>query len=52
MELAEQNSIPIDRDYVAVDRSGGGVTITASYVEMVPVVPGYPRRWQFDVVGR
>ncbi len=52
MELAEQNSIPIDRDYVAVDRAGGAVTISASYVEMVPVVPGYPRRWQFDIVGR
>jgi hypothetical protein len=52
MELAGENSILIDRDYVSVDRAGGAVTITASYVEMVSVVPGYPRRWQFDVVGR
>ena len=52
MPLAEQNSIPIDRDYVSVDRAGGAVTSTASYVEMIPVVPGYLRPWQFDIVGR
>jgi hypothetical protein len=52
MQLADQNSIPIDRDYVSVDRAGGAVTITASYVEMIPLVPGYVRPWQFDVVGR
>jgi hypothetical protein len=37
---------------VTIDRAGGGLTITASYVEQVQVLPGYRRPWQFDIVGR
>jgi hypothetical protein len=52
MALARKNSIPLDPNFVTIDRAGGGLTITASYVEQVQVLPGYRRPWQFDVVGR
>jgi hypothetical protein len=51
LQLAAENSVPLDPDYVSIDR-GGSVTIKASYVEMVELVPGYRRPWQFDIVGR
>ncbi len=51
MQLAQENSVPLDPDDVTIDR-GGSLTIRASYVEMVEFLPGYRRPWQFEVVGR
>jgi hypothetical protein len=52
MQLAQQNEIPLDPDAMTIDRSGGSVTIKASYVAMVEWLPGYRRPWAFQVVGR
>jgi hypothetical protein len=51
-QLAQQNSVPLDPDAVTIDRAGGGLTIRASYTATVELVPRYPRRWRFEVVGR
>ena len=51
MQLAQENSVPLEAEYVTIERAGS-VTIKASYVEMVEWLPGYRRPWQFEVVGR
>jgi hypothetical protein len=52
MELAELDKVPLDPDYVHIERVADRVTITASYVEIIKVLPGYERQWQFDIVTR
>ena len=52
VQLAQQNSVPLDPDDVAISRAGGGIVITASYVANVELVPRHPSQWRFDVVGR
>jgi hypothetical protein len=53
MELARENQIPLDPDYVEMTRKvtpgvGDHLMIKTSYAVMVPLFPGYPRRFQFD----
>jgi len=53
MELAQQNQIPLDPDYIEITRRsaqglGEKITIKFSYAVMVAVVPGYERRFDFD----
>ncbi len=53
MELATQNQIPLDPDFIEITRKsvagiGDHSVIKVSYAVMVPVVPGNPRRFQFD----
>jgi hypothetical protein len=53
MELAAQNEIPLDPDFVEMTRKstpgiGDHFIIKVSYAVMVPVFPGNPRRFQFD----
>jgi hypothetical protein len=53
MELARDNQIPLDPDFVELTRKvtpgvGDHLMIKTSYAVMVPVFPGYPRRFQFD----
>jgi hypothetical protein len=55
MELAQDNQIPLDSDYVEITRrSGQGlgekVTIKFSYAVNVSLAPGYQRRFDFDYV--
>jgi hypothetical protein len=52
MELAEQESIPLDADAVRIQRLADRVTISASYVEVIKVLPGYERQWQFEFTTR
>jgi len=52
MALADENNIPLDRDYVQVRRSNGQLIIDASYVESMKVLPGYSYDHQFDVEAR
>jgi len=52
MQIARDNSVPLDPTFVTIDRAGGGLTISASYVEQLQILPGYRRPWQFNVVGR
>ena len=53
MELAAQNQIPIDPDYIEITRKvipgvGDHSSIKVSYAVLVSVVPGNPRRFEFD----
>jgi hypothetical protein len=53
MELATENQIPLDPDFVEMTRKvtpgvGDHFVIKVAYAVMVPVVPGNPRRFQFD----
>jgi hypothetical protein len=52
MALADEHSIPLERDYVQVRRSNGQLTIDASYVESMKVLPGYSYERQFDVEAK
>jgi hypothetical protein len=53
MESAAQNQVPLDPDFVEISRktivgAGDHVVIKVSYAVIVPVAPGYPRRFDFD----
>jgi len=53
MDLAQENQVPLDPDYVEISRKnaaglGEKVTIRFAYAVMVPIVPGYQRRFDFD----
>ena len=52
MALADEHGIPLERDYVQVRRSNGQLIIDASYVESMPVLPGYSYDHQFDVEAK
>lgn len=52
MELAQRDEVPLDPEYVRIDRVADRVVISASYVEIIKLLPGYERQWQFDVVTR
>ena len=52
MALADENSIPLERDDVLVRRLNGQLTIDASYVEAMKVLPGYDYVRQFDVEAK
>jgi hypothetical protein len=50
MELAQRDNVPLEPEYVHIERLADRVTISASYVEVIKVLPGYERQWQFDIV--
>ena len=52
MTLASEHGIPLDADYVEVKRTPAEIIITASYVETMTFVPGFPHDQQFDVEAR
>ncbi len=49
MALAEENSIPLEQEYVQIQRQGPSMIIKASYVETFVFFPGSKYAWQFDV---
>ena len=49
MTAAEEHHIPLDRDYVAVQRGAGQVVITAAYVEAMTFFPGFQYQREVDV---
>ena len=54
MELAAQNQIPLDPDFIefahkSIPGIGDHAVINLSYAVMVPIIPGRPRRFQFDL---
>ena len=49
MVLADEHSIPLDRDYVQVQRGTGEIVITVSYIDPMTFVPGYAYDRQFDI---
>lgn len=52
MELADENSVPVDREWVQIHRSNGQLTIDVSYVESMKVLPGYDYVRQFDIEAK
>ncbi len=55
MDLANQNQIPLDPDFVELTRKvtpgvGDHFAIKVSYAVMVPVFPGNPRRFEFEYI--
>jgi|SRR5215207_8249603 len=53
MELATENQIPLDPDFVELTKKitpgvGDHYSIKVAYAVLVPVFPGKPRRFQFD----
>jgi hypothetical protein len=53
MELAAENQIPLDADYIEISRRslpgiGEKVTIRFSYAALIALAPGYPRRFDFS----
>ncbi|HEX6464790.1 MAG TPA: hypothetical protein VFZ98_10065 [Vicinamibacterales bacterium] len=52
MQLAQDNQIPLDPDFLKIHRNnsdnGEKVTIEFAYAVMVPLAPGYNRRFEFD----
>jgi ABC-type enterochelin transport system substrate-binding protein len=53
MEMAEEHSVPLERDDVQVRREpDGSVLIDLSYVETLRFVPGFEYSWQFNVIAR
>lgn len=52
MALADEHSVPLDRDYVTIQRPNGQLIIDASYVESLQLLPGYTYDHQFDVEAK
>jgi hypothetical protein len=55
MQLAQDSEIPLDPDFVEISRNssaglGEKVTIKFAYAVMVPLAPGYNRRFEFDYI--
>jgi len=55
MDLAQQNQIPLDADYIEISRKalpgiGEKITIKASYAVMIALAPGYQRRFDFEYI--
>jgi hypothetical protein len=53
MEIARDNNIPLDPDYIEIARRnipgiGDHSAIKVSYAVLVPVAPGYTRRFDFE----
>jgi hypothetical protein len=49
MTLAEESSVPLEREYVRVRRETGSLHIDASYVEPLHLLPRYTYEWEFDI---
>ena len=52
MTLADENSIPLEREYVQIRRSNAQLIINVSYVETMKVLPGYDYVRQFDIEAK
>jgi hypothetical protein len=53
MDLAQENQIPLDPDYIEVERRnaqglGEKITVKFAYAVMIPIVPGFERRFDFE----
>ena len=52
MTLAEEHQIPLDREYVTVQRTMGQLVISAAYIETMTFFPGFRYEREFDVEGK
>ena len=49
MNLAQQNDVPLDDDFITIQRQTDKVRISATYAELVAVLPGYKKRFDYTV---
>jgi hypothetical protein len=49
MVIAEEHSVPLDRDYVEVKRTTNELIISVAYLETMTFVPGYPYEREMDI---
>jgi hypothetical protein len=52
MALADEHNVPLDRDYITIQRPNGQLIIDASYVESMKLLPGYTYDHQFDIEAK
>jgi hypothetical protein len=52
MALAQENKIPLIRQYVQVRHDRGTIYIDATYVDSLRYLPGLEYPWQFDASAR
>ena len=52
MELAQQNNVPLDGGFITIQRQGDSVNISATYAELVSIVPGYKKRFEYTATTR
>jgi len=52
MALAEEYSIPLEREYLLVKRTSDSLSITADYLETLVFFPGTEYSWEFNVDAR
>jgi hypothetical protein len=52
MVLADENNVPLEREWVQIQRYDGRLTIDVSYVESMKVLPGYDYVRQFDIEAK
>ncbi len=52
MALADEHNVPLDRDYITIQRPNGQLIIDVSYVESLKLLPGYSYDHQFDLEAK
>src|SRR4051812_567424 len=52
MTLAQDNKIPLLREYVQVRHQSGTIQIDATYVDVFHYMPGLEYPWQFDASAK
>ena len=52
MALADENKIPLLREYVVVRHQAGMIHIDATYVDTFHYLPGFEYPWQFDASAK
>lgn len=50
--LADEHNVPLDRDYITIQRPNGQLIIDVSYVESLKLLPGYSYDHQFDLEAK
>jgi hypothetical protein len=49
MALAQENDVPLEREYVGVRHETGSIHVDASYVEPLKLFPGFTYKWEVTV---
>ncbi|HEY4671239.1 MAG TPA: hypothetical protein VIG78_04145 [Gemmatimonadaceae bacterium] len=52
MALADEHSVPLDRDYIQIRRPNRQLIIDVAYVESMKVLPGYSYEHEFDIEAK
>lgn len=49
VEQAQHYGVPLDPDDITLHKVGDHTSITVTYVELLRLLPGYSRPWQFNI---